>query len=77
MIFTGENHQKIVFSLKDEPVFHEDEVKDGVEARHHQVGEAQVHQEVVGHVLHPAMACEWNCHLYYQCVGKASVRSYQ
>ena len=45
-----------MFSQKDEPVFHEDEVKDGVEARHHQVGEAQVHQEVVGHVVHSPMA---------------------
>ena len=48
--------KKIVFSHKDEPVFHEDEVKDGVEAGHHQVGEAQVHQEVVGHVVHSPMA---------------------
>ena len=48
--------KKFVFSQKDEPVFHEDEVKDGVEARHHQVGEAQVHQEVVGHVVHSPMA---------------------
>ena len=56
MIFTDENHQKFGFCQKDEPVFHEDEVKDGVEAGHHQVGEAQVHQEVVGHVVHSPMA---------------------
>lgn len=38
------------------PVFHEDEVENCVETGHHQIGEAQVDEEVVGHVLHPAMA---------------------
>ena len=37
------------------PVLHEDEVEDGVEARHHEVRHAQVHQKVVGHVAHPPM----------------------
>ena len=37
------------------PVLHEDKVEYGVEARHHEVGHAQVHQEVVGHVAHPPM----------------------
>ena len=49
-------NKSFVISQRDEPVFHEDEVKDGVEAGHHQVGEAQVHQEVVGHVVHSPMA---------------------
>lgn len=34
------------------PAFHEDEVEHGVQARHHQIRTAQVHQEVVCHVLH-------------------------
>ena len=38
------------------PVFHEDEVEDGVEAGHHEVRHAQVHQKVVGHVAHPPMS---------------------
>ena len=38
------------------PVFHEDEVEDGVEAGHHEVRHAQVHQEVVGHISHPSMS---------------------
>ena len=37
------------------PVLHEDEVEDGVEARHHEVRHAQVYQKVVGHVAHPPM----------------------
>ena len=48
--------KKKLSSLSDLPVLHEDEVENGVEAGHHQVGKTQVHQEVVGHVLHPAMA---------------------
>ena len=38
------------------PVFHEDEVEDGVEAGHHKVCHAQVHQKIVGHVAHPPMS---------------------
>jgi hypothetical protein len=37
------------------PVFHEDKVEDGVHDRHHEVGHAQVHKEVVGHIAHAAM----------------------
>ena len=45
-----ENMTKCQFTV---PVLHEDEVEDGVEARHHEVRHAQVHQKVVGHVAHP------------------------
>lgn len=37
-------------------VQHEDEVEDAVEKGHHQVRDAQVHQEVVSHRPHPPMS---------------------
>ena len=37
------------------PVFHKDEIEDSVETGHHEIGQTQVDEKVVGHVLHPAM----------------------
>ena len=37
-------------------VLHEYEVEDGVETGHHEVGQTEVHQKVVGHVLHASMS---------------------
>ncbi len=37
------------------PTFHEGKVEDCVQAGHHQIGETQIHQEIIGDILHSSV----------------------